>query len=233
MELSYHVRASLNTELTLVSLLKVHRNQIVITALAVLLVFLCGANASYASSSKANHGLKYHTQLGQDLDGDHIPETATIRECGHLYQVSIHFTTGRPKLHLKTYVTEDIAGLSFQTTDINNDNKGDLVIISATSLRPIAVWLNQGRAKFKKVNSSLYGAVGRYYGPVYRVPKPSQPEPVGNLSFNPFPQATLECKSFNVAGDGTRISSVQPDQRPFESALRQVPSRGPPTTACV
>ena len=215
------------------SQLKLHRNQIVITAFVVLSVFLFGANASYASGSRAKQGFKYRIQLGQDLDGDHIPETAVIRERGHFYQVSIHFTTGRPKLHLKTYVTRDIAGLSFQATDLNNDNKDDLVIISATSVRPLAVWLNQGRAKFKKVNSSLYRGVGRQTSPIYRVPKASQPEPVGNVSVDPFPQATLESKYFNVACDGTGIISVQPDQCSFEFALRQVPSRGPPFAASV
>ena len=217
----------------LLSQLKLHRNQIVITALLVVSVFLCGANASYASGSRANHGFKYRTQLGQDLDGDHIPETAVIRERGHLYQVSIHFTTGRPKLHLQTYVTGDIAGLTFHAIDLNNDNRGDLIIISATSVRPIAVWLNQGRAKFKKVNSSLYRGVGRRTGPSYRVPKPPQPETVGNVSIDPFPQATLESKYFNAAGDGTGIIFIQPDERPCESALRQVPSRGPPLAASV
>src|SRR6266566_2365686 len=107
-------------------MLKLRRYKIVITALTVLLVFLFGANATYASHQKPDNGISYRTELAQDLDGDHKPETATIRQCGYLYQVNIHFTSGRPKLRLTTYVTEGVAGLSFLTTDINNDNKGDL-----------------------------------------------------------------------------------------------------------
>src|SRR5437762_12603739 len=140
--------SGLKKELTLLFMLKAHRNKIVIMILAVLSVFLFGANAVHASSNPGNHRISYRTQLGQDLDGDHIPETATIRQCGYIYQVSIHFTTGRPKLRLTTYITEGMAGLSFQTTDVNNDSKGDLVIMSATSIRPVAVWLNQGKANF-------------------------------------------------------------------------------------
>src|SRR2546425_5697815 len=127
------VVSAVETELTLLSMLKLHRNKIVISSLTVLLVFLFGTNATYASHQKADGRISYRTELAQDLDGDHKPETATIRQCGYLYQVNIHFTTGRPKLRLTTYLTEGVAGLSFQTTDINNDNKGDLVIISATS----------------------------------------------------------------------------------------------------
>ena len=133
--------------------LKLHRNTIVTTAFAVLWVLLFGASATYAAQPNSHHRLKYRTQLGQDLDGDHIPETASIRYGGHLYEVNIKFTTGRPKLRLKTYVAAGVAGITFQARDVNNDNKGDLVIISATSIRPIAVWLNQGQATFQKSQS--------------------------------------------------------------------------------
>ena len=214
-------------------MLKLHRNKIVITALAVLSVFLFGANAAYASHQKPDHRISYHTQLGQDLDGDHLPESATIRQCGYLYQVSIHFTTGRPKLRLTTYVNEGVAGLSFETTDVNNDSKGDLVIISATSIRPIAVWLNQGRAKFQKVSSWSYGGVGRYTGPSYRHRRTIQPEPVGNISLDPLPQATPAAGYFTFDDDSVALLSSQPEQRPFYSMLRQIPPRGPPAAACV
>jgi hypothetical protein len=75
--------------------LKLHRNTIVTTAFAVLWV-LFGATRTYAAQSNSHHRLKYRTQLSQDLNGDHIPETASIRYGGHLYEVNIKFTTGRP-----------------------------------------------------------------------------------------------------------------------------------------
>jgi hypothetical protein len=215
----------------LLSLLKLYGNKKVITALAVIFVFLSGASASYASHRKADRSLLYRTKLGHDLDGDHIPETATIRQCGYLYQVSIHFTTGRPKLRLTTYVTEGAAGLSLETTDVNNDSKGDLVIISATSIRPLAVWLNQGRAKFKRVNTWLYGGAGRYTGPAYRHRPTSQPEPVGNVSLDPLPQATPAVDEVTFDDEVVALLSSQPDQRPSDSLLRQVPPRGPPSPA--
>ena len=214
-------------------MLRLRRNKTVITALAVLSVFLFGANAAYASRQNSAHRISYRTQLGQDLDGDQIPESATIRQCGYLYQVSIHFTTGRPKLRLTTYVTEGGAGLSFQTTDVNNDSKGDLVIISATSIRPIGVWLNQGRAKFQKVSSWSYGGVGRYTGPICRHGLTSQPEPVGNIFLDPLPQTTPAAGSFTFDDDSVALLSSHPNQRPIDSMFRQVLSRGPPPASRV
>ena len=208
-------------------MLKLYRNRIVVAAVAVLSVFLFGPTAAHAGKH-ADHRISYHTQLGDDLDGDRIPESATIRQCGDVYQVSIHFTTGKPKLRLTTYVTEGVAGLSFQTTDVNNDSKGDLVLISATSLRPIGIWLNEGKAGFHKVNSWMYG-VGRYSGPKYQHLQTSQPEPVGNVLIDPLPQATTAVEYFSLE-DSTDLVSSQPDQLPFDSTLRQVPSRGPPPT---
>ena len=206
-----------------------HRYKNVITALAWLVVFLGGAGAAFASPHQPKSGIAYRTQLGHDLDGDQIPESATIRLCGDTYHVSINFTTGRPKLRLTTYVTEGVAGLSFQTTDVNNDSKGDLVITSATSIQPIAVWVNQGRAKFKKTNASVYGGVGGHTGPTYRVRHPSQPDVTGNIYVDPLPQATLTVQHFVLSDSVSSLLYQQADARPFDSLLRQIPPRGPPS----
>jgi hypothetical protein len=210
-------------------LLKLRRYKNVITTLSVLSVFLLGVSVLYGHPVKA-HRIAYRTQLGLDLDGDRLPETATIKESDHLYQVSIHFTTGRPKVRIKTYITEGVAGLSFQTTDVNNDNKRDIVIVSATSNRPVAVWLNQGKAKFKRVQPWFCGGVGRYTGPIYRFRATSQPEPVGYVSIDPLSQITPEVKDFRLDHEVIALLFSQPDQRPFDSLLRQKPPRGPPAT---
>jgi hypothetical protein len=214
--------------------LKLYRKKFVTTALAVVSVFLLGANISNAAHKtriNSTVGIEYRAQLGQDLDGDHIPETATIRQRRNLYQVSIHFTTGHPKLRLSAYITEGLAGLSFEARDVNNDNKGDLVLVSATSLRPIAIWINKGRATFQQANSSLYSRVGKYTGPTYHFRgTSSQPEPVGNLAIDRFPEATPAVKYFTVHHDITALFAFQVEQRPFGSLSRQVPPRGPPST---
>jgi hypothetical protein len=197
-------------------------------SLSFLLVFVFAANTAKAGGLA--HHISYRTQLGADLDGDHIPETATIRLRGHLYQASIHFTTGQPKLQVSTYLTEGTAGLSFHATDVNNDRKRDLVVISATSLQPIGVWLNQGKAKFQQTNPKSYGGSRRYTGPEYRHPGQSEPPPLGNTVFDPLPHITPAAEHFGFSSDSATLLFAHPEQRPRDSILRQTPSRGPPAT---
>src|SRR5438552_537859 len=116
---------------------KVDLLKTVLVLLSACFGFLLSTNTAFASHRNSKPHISYRTQLGHDLDGDHIPETATIRQCGHIFQVNIHFTTGRPKLRLTTYLSEGVAGLTFQAIDVNNDNKEDLVLVSATAFTPI------------------------------------------------------------------------------------------------
>ena len=207
---------------------KLYCNKRVITLFFAFATSLFGANSAFASHHNSGHRLSYHTRLDHDLDGDHIPETATIRQRGYVYQVNIHFTTGRPKLRLTTYVTEGVAGLSLQTKDINNDSKDDLVITSATSIRPIAIWLNQGKSKFQKISSWAY-LVGGYTGPEYRR-QTCHPDPVGNVSIDPLPQTTFSANYFNPGHDCVALLYSEAETLCLDSILRQVPPRGPPTT---
>ena len=209
-------------------MLKLNRNPRAAASFPVLFVFLfcaCWASASHHCSGQR---ISYRTQLGHDLDGDHIPETATIRQRGYIYQVSIHFTTGRPRLRLTTYLTAGMAGLSFLATDVNDDSNGDLVILSATSIRPIAVWLNQGKANFQRVSSWLYGGVGKYRGPTFRRRGTNEPEPVGSILIDPLPHAALAIHYFGPETVPAALITSRPDQLPFDWILWQVPPRGPP-----
>jgi len=212
----------------LLSKLKLHCNRNFIIALAALSVLFSAANPVHAIGRGGPQEVTYRTQLGADLDGDHLPETVTVRLRAYSYKLSIHFTTGRPKLRLKTYVSQDLAGLSVQTTDVNNDNKRDLVVVSATSLRPIAVWLNQDKAKFKRVNASVYSGVSRFRGPTYGCPLAFGPEPVGNIFIDPLPQAMPSIEYFGLNNDSAVLLHGQTDRPPFDSVSRQVPTRGPP-----
>jgi hypothetical protein len=220
--------SSLSLELSLL-MFKVARKKTAISILAALCLFLFGAKAAFASSESVGRHITYQTRLGHDLDGDRIPESATIRHCGYVYQVNIHFSTGRPKLRLTTYVTEGVAGLSFQTTDVNHDSQSDLVIISATSLRPLAVWLNQGKSKFQKISSWSSG-IGDYTGPGYHRPATSRPEPTGGVSIDPLPQLASAVDYFDIRTHFVAVLSSECDRLPVDSIFQQIPARGPPRT---
>lgn len=226
--MSYH-REALAAELSLPFMLKPYRNKIVINLLALFFVFLSGTNGAFGSHKTRLDQISYRTHLGYDLDGDQLSETLTIHQCGYLYQVNIHFTTGRPKIRLSTYVNVGVAGLTLETTDVNHDNRGDLVLVSATSIKPIAVWLNQGKAKFKKANAWSY-RVGRYTGPKIRHRQTNQPEPVGNISLDPLPEADVAAGYFTLREDPVSVVCFEVERLPIDSLLHQIPPRGPPTT---
>ena len=133
----------------MLQVLKLYRYKIVTKGLATLPLLLFAAAIASASPPPSGPDFSYKTKLGRDLDGDHIPETATIRQRGPL-SGHIHFTTGRPELRLK-YITNDIGGLTLEVADIDHDTRADLVINSATSLLPVAIWLNRGAARFQHV----------------------------------------------------------------------------------
>jgi hypothetical protein len=209
-------------------MLKLSRNKKFITALTALSAFFFAAHAAHAKNRQDSPRISYLTQLGGDLDGDHLPETASVRYCGNVYQVSIHFTTGRPKLRLLTHLTEGLAGLTFETRDVDNDNKRDLVLVSATSRQPIGVWLNQGKAKFRKVNSWLYDGLGRNTGATYRYRGTSEPEPVGNIFIDPLPQLAPALEYLGLNPDSALPLSGQSEKRSVACMLAQVPPRGPP-----
>ena len=118
-------------------IVKLGRTKQILTCLAVVYVVLSTATWVSASHRTINSDdFSYRTRLKHDLDGDHIPETATIREKGYVYQVSIHFTTGRPKLRLTTYLTAGSAGLSLQTIDADNDSQGEFLVIIRVRISP-------------------------------------------------------------------------------------------------
>lgn len=215
----------------MLSIFKLYRNTRVITLVAAFAASLFGANSAFASHHTSERRISYHTRLDHDLDGDQLPETATIRQRGYVYQVNIHFTTGRPKLRLTTYVSEGVAGLTLQTRDINNDSKDDLVITSATSIRPIAIWLNQGKSKFQKISSWAY-LVGGYTGPEYHR-QTCHPDPVGNISIDPLPQTTSSANHFNLRDDCIALLYSEAETLRLDSILRQLPPRGPPTATHV
>src|SRR5207302_603659 len=71
---------------TLLFILKWYRNKIGLTALSMLLLV---APIASASPKQFDQDFSYKAKLGRDQDGDHIPETATIRQRGSFYRVCI------------------------------------------------------------------------------------------------------------------------------------------------
>ncbi len=194
-------------------------------ALSLILFFAGSAFANHRASTDRTSVLR--TRFAIDLDGDHIPELATIRQCGNFYKVSIHFTTGRPRLTFTAYLTGEIAGLSLQTEDVNNDRIDDLVIVSATSLKPVAVWLNQGNGNFQRVHSAIYAGMSKSHGPVLGRKTQFQPELAVNLS-NPVSYAAEPADYSDPVMHNQALNPLPIEPLSSDLILRRIPARGPP-----
>jgi hypothetical protein len=210
----------------LLLVLRLYRNKIFISGFAALSAFVLLTAVGFASSKSAQ-GITYKTSLGVDLDGDHIPETAVVRQRGSFYQVSIHFSTGRPKLRLRTYVGDDVAGLVLEVADVNSDSEADVVITSATSIWPVAVWLNRGGTKFHRVAGRAFALAGGYNGPRLQQKPSNRPDAVGGLSND-----RLQAEFGTSFSPYTRSQDFVPVQAPelrFKPGPTQVAPRGPPS----
>jgi hypothetical protein len=189
-----------------------------------LLLVLLTPNWVDASPDQVSH----RTQLRRDLDGDRIPETVTIRQSGLIYRISIHFTSGRPKLHLTVYQSENEAGLTIQTSDVDNDRDLDVVVTSATSIRPVAVWLNRGKAKFQKASTWAYGGLGRYTGPTLHRRAVYQPDPALGSTTEPLAYTVKATQCLEIRLDVEDLGLWDSEQVPADSVPLEVPTRGPP-----
>ena len=205
--------------------LALYRNQKFTSGLAVLSTFVLGT--AVAMAQHAPQSVVFRTSLGMDLDGDRIPETATVKQRGSFYQVSIHFSTGRPRLKLRTFVGDDVAGLTLEVTDVNTDSEAEIVLTSATSIRPVAVWLNRGSATFQRVNLRSYRLVGRYTGPRLKQQARIHRDSIGRLSNHRLRQAELEI-SFKPCCGLQSIAGSESNPLTFDSWLAQAALRGPP-----
>ena len=188
-------------------------------------------NALPASATGSVERLTYHAALGRDLDGDGIAETATIRQSGTAYKITIQFTSGTPRLNLTVYQPEGETGLTLLTSDVNDDRKADLVITSGASARPVAIWLNRGKAKFQKVNSWIYSVLGKMRGPALRQkPPPYDPEAALNSPTDPPAQAVKLAQLFGTYQDTENLGPLNSERLRIDAVLRQVPARGPPAS---
>ncbi len=85
--------------------------------------------------------------LNADFDGDEKPDLAVGEGGEGGYTVQIHFTSDIPK----TFLTFPVSGpgIRIVARDIDLDDDQDIIVTSATSDVPIAIWLGDGKGHFQ------------------------------------------------------------------------------------
>src|SRR4029450_5716146 len=99
----------------------------------------------------ASYGFGRGVHVRSDLDGDHQIDTASSRLRGSTLNIKIRFSDHTPPLSLVERVPNE-PGLELRAYDVDRDHDVDLVLTSIFSPRPVAVWLNTSKGKFKKVS---------------------------------------------------------------------------------
>ena len=165
-------------------------------------------------------------RLAGDFDGDHQIDRVKGRIHGSSYSIEVRLSTKQPRIRLTVPVRNEV-GLELMAVDVNRDRRADLIVMSASSLAPIAVWLNKGNGAFERSSQSfapLFGdghtpRLGRGTGKSYAQgalatdDSPDAFEPAENLAFR------LESVLFHR----------HPDQSPLlVSACGAASPRGPP-----
>ncbi len=89
-----------------------------------------------------------------DFDGDQKQDIAVARLSDDRYQILVTLSTGAGAIILTPSV--QIAGFTVHACDINGDRFSDVVVTSSVALHPLAVWLGNGKGKFKIVDPKLF-----------------------------------------------------------------------------
>jgi hypothetical protein len=99
-----------------------------------------------------------------DLDGDHVPDVASGINTGHTsagysYRVDFDLSSGAQQKSF-SILSEEPNGLNIEAIDVDGDQDLDIVITNRLSLRPIGIWINDGRGSFTPGDLGQYVVSG-------------------------------------------------------------------------
>jgi hypothetical protein len=134
----------------------------------------------------ASFGFGSRVHVRSDLDGDYQTDTASSRLVGSTLRIKIRFSDHTPPVSLIEKVPNE-PGLELQAFDVDRDHDVDLVLTSIFSPRPVAVWLNTSKGKFKKVSGWVAAFPANDNGPQYHRRLPAAPEGFALCHEEPLP----------------------------------------------
>jgi hypothetical protein len=164
-----------------------------------------------------------------DFDGDLRLDSAVI-EPGAVVSGGIHYSI---QLHLSDtrghslQLVAPAGGLVIEARDVNGDHAVDLVLSTAWSRHPVAVFLNDGHGSFSRsetgLASDLISSSGTRFSPTGRVPCDSVGVPPQS---DDSPCAMESDAIFHVAS--TRLIGTATERILANASLLSRPGRAPP-----
>jgi hypothetical protein len=169
-----------------------------------------------------------------DFDGDLRPDLASIQWGSNSssltnYWIQLQFSTGGRQ---SIQVAGPAGGLRIAARDVNQDHVPDLVVSSAWQEKPLAIFLNDGRGVFHKVDPSAFPKAADQFETIL---DSSPPQLTETLAAPPrplvgrFSQARCVPDSRGAAGGVPRANSryiLSPFLVSFPGRAPPRPSRG-------
>ena len=140
------------------------------TTLFLLLALLSIRSPAFAGLTDScarsfSEGISLH--VSPDLDGDSKADASIARFWESSYRIELHFTTQRLRVRLNAPIRNEV-GLELVAYDVDQDRRADLILTSASSVKPIAVWLNKGNGSFERSSASFGPLFATNDGPHFR-----------------------------------------------------------------
>jgi hypothetical protein len=160
----------------------------------------------------ASYGFGSSVHVRSDLDGDYQTDTASSRLVGSTLKIKIRFSDQTPPVSLVEKVPNE-PGLELRAYDVDRDHDVDLVLTSIFSPRPVAVWLNTSKGKFKKVSGWVAAFPANDNGPQYRRRLPAALEGFALCHEEPLPA---------LAGENNVVQNASEQRRSRPSSSGRV-----------
>lgn len=182
------------------------------------------------SETKLSHGVPFAIA---DFDGDLLPDLISIQtgangSAGTNYWIQLRLSAaGKQSIQL----VAPMGGLSIEARDVNGDNTIDLILATAWSRKPIAIFLNDGRGNFSRVepadfpeafSESTASWASSLATMSDAVGLPTQPRDISCPEARVAPYLCLQSSSFSTAIAGFI----------FDSFLISHAGRAPPADLC-
>src|SRR5262249_38525715 len=132
-----------------------------------------------------------------------------------------------PRIRL-TAPVRNAVGLELVAFDVDRDRRADLILVSASSVEPIAVWLNKGDGAFERSSASFAPLFGDTDSPhIQRAIARNDAQ--GALFTDDSPDAFEFAEEFVFRLEGSLLARYA-DHRPLPLSVRGPAStRGPPS----
>lgn len=167
-----------------------------------------------------------------DLDGDHQLDLVTVRaEENHrgnsLYRVDLQLA-GSSVPHSFPVIAR-AGGLRILALDVDGDHALDLVITTRLSNEPIGVWINDGHGGFSPRDSNLYSICFLRSPSHFERPDSGPPAPLATLPSRGSHHADCALPRTQRFETSAPYVAGHPRPRVFQTALRRLSPRAPPT----